>query len=297
MTADNKSLVQKFQRDIDTGRNAILDTYIGSSYADHNPPPFASKAPGMRGLKETFDLGLAMFSDFKHVIDDQVSEGDKVATRITGSGRHVGPFLGVPATNKVVTMSGIAIHRVADGRLVEHWGQVDALGLLTQLGAVPAPPAPPTPPTPVSRGVSSRPLGAEEMKGAIRRLFSEVMNGRNWPALSELLDPGYVNYTFPGPTPGPHGFRQAVEMFISAFPDMHIEVEDVIAEPDKAVSRGHFTGTHRGAFMNVPPTGKSVSVSYIDMWRAYDGRLVENWVQLDLLGALIQLGAIPAPAV
>src|SRR5262245_33760213 len=143
MASDNKSLVQHFQRDIDTGRSSILDTYIHPSYSDHNPAPFASKTPGIAGLKETFDIALDMFSEFKHVVEDQVSEGDKVASRITGSGIHSGPFMGIPATNKMVTMSGIAIHRIADGRLAEHWGQVDGIGLLAQMGAFPAPPAPP----------------------------------------------------------------------------------------------------------------------------------------------------------
>jgi hypothetical protein len=92
--ADNKTLIQQFQRDIDTGGSSILDNYIGSSYADHNPPPFASKTPGIAGLKETFETALGIFADFKHVVEEQVSEGDKVASRITGSGRHVGPFLG-----------------------------------------------------------------------------------------------------------------------------------------------------------------------------------------------------------
>jgi hypothetical protein len=56
MGDDNKTIVQKFQRDVDTGRASILDTYLGPGYQDHNPPPFASKTPGMAGFKETFDL-------------------------------------------------------------------------------------------------------------------------------------------------------------------------------------------------------------------------------------------------
>src|SRR6476661_2241725 len=115
--ADPKTILQNFQRDIDTGDPSILDRYIKSQYTDHNPPPFASKTPGMTGLKETFKISLDIFSEFKHVVDDQVQDGDKVATRITGSGRHVGSFLGIPPTNKMVTMSGIGMHRVVDGRL------------------------------------------------------------------------------------------------------------------------------------------------------------------------------------
>jgi steroid delta-isomerase-like uncharacterized protein len=294
--ADNKTIVGNFQRDIDTGKSSILDSYIGSPYTDHNPPPIASKTPGMAGLKETFDLALDIFSDFKHTVDDQVAEGDKVASRITGTGRHVGPFLGIPPSNKVVTMSGIAIHRVVNGKLAEHWGQVDGVGLLAQMGAFPAPPAaPPLPPPHIDRRVGDKVLSPDQMKALLRRAFDDVINRGNRGAASELLHPQYVNYSMPMSSPGPAGFNQVLDMFVSAFPDMHVVVEDIVAENDKAATRGHMTGTHRGTFMNVPATGKTVTAGYIDVWKAHDGRLVENWVQIDFFAMLVQLGAIPAP--
>lgn len=292
--SDRKTVVQDFQRDIDTGDASILNRYIKGDYVDHNPAPFASKAPGMAGFKETFRIGLDMFSEFKHVVDDQVAEGDKVATRITGSGRHVGAFLGIPPTNKMVTMSGIAIHRIADGRLVEHWGQVDGVGLLAQMGAIPAPPAPPKLPAPqIRRSAGDRVLSAQEMKDAIRSVF-DAMNRRDFAALGNLIHPDYVNYSMPMSSPGAQALSEVLGTFISAFPDMQIVLDDVIAEPDKVATRGHFTGTHRGAFMNVPPTGKQVTVGYIDVWKAHNGRLIENWVQMDMLGLLGQLGVGPA---
>src|SRR4029077_4170915 len=195
--------------------------------------------------------GLDMFSEFKHVIDDQVAEGSKVATRITGSGRHVGPFLNVPPCHKVVTMSGIAIHRVEHGKLVEHWGVVDAVSLLTQMGAMPPSPAPPTlPPPAIQRSAHDRVLSASDMRDRVHQVFG-AMNQRKFAALDDLIDPHYVNYSMPMTTPGPKGLHQVLDMFLGAFPDMHLGLEDVIAEADKAATRGHFTGTHKGAFMNV----------------------------------------------
>jgi len=293
---DPKSIVQQFQRDIDTGNPAILEKYIGESYVDHNPPPLASKTPGMPGLKETFQIALGVFSDFKHVVEDQVAEGDQIATRISASGRHVGDFLGIAPSNKIVTMSGIAIHRVANGKLAEHWGVVDAVGLLTQMGAIPPAPMPPPLPAPdIRRATSDRVMSADEMRASLRRLFESGMNRREGAVFDELIDPRYVNYSMPMATPGSAGLQQVVQMFTSAFPDMHIVVDDVIAEPDKAATRGHFTGSHRGPFMNVPATGKQVNVEYIDIWRAHNGRFVENWVQMDMMGLLVQLGVVPPP--
>lgn len=136
---DNKALVRRWLEAVDTGDVAVLGRYLAAAYVDHNPPPFPDLPPGRAGAERAFALALAAFSDFHHVIEDQIAEGDLVVSRIAGTGVHTGEFLGIPPTGRRVSMSGIAIHRVQDGRIVEHWAQIDALGLLQQLGAVPAP--------------------------------------------------------------------------------------------------------------------------------------------------------------
>ena len=79
------------------------------------------------------------FPGCHHTIEDQIAEGDKVATRVTWHGTHTGTFRGIPSTGKQVTMSGIDIVRIVGDQIVEHWSAFDALGLIQQLGAVPAP--------------------------------------------------------------------------------------------------------------------------------------------------------------
>jgi predicted ester cyclase len=74
---------------------------------------------------------------------------------------------------------------------------------------------------------------------------------------------------------------------------MHVTLEDEIAEGDKVITRGYFSGTHQGEFQGIPPTGKQIKVSYIDIWRVENGKLVENWIQMDMVGLLQQLGVIP----
>jgi steroid delta-isomerase-like uncharacterized protein len=102
-----------------------------------------------------------------------------------------------------------------------------------------------------------------------------------------------VNHDLPAPAPGPEGFKQVVGMFTESFPDMRIRLLDVIGEGDNVVTRGEWTGTHKGPFMGVPATGKSVTVKYIDIWRIDNGKAVENWVQMDFLGLMQQLGVVP----
>lgn len=136
---ENKALVRRYLEQVDIGDVAVVDEFIGLNYADHNPPPFPGLAPGIKGARQAFVLALAAFSDFHHTIEDQIAEGDKVVTRISAYGTHTGELLGIPPTGKHVTMTGITIHRIANGKLVEHWAQIDALGLLQQLGAVSLP--------------------------------------------------------------------------------------------------------------------------------------------------------------
>ena len=98
------------------------------------------------------------------------------------------------------------------------------------------------------------------------------------------------------PAPGPAGLRPVLRSFIAAFPDVRIHLDQVIGEGETVATRGRFTGTHKGAFMGVAATGKPVSANFVDFWRLRDGKAVENWVQMDLLGLMQQLGAIRSPA-
>jgi predicted ester cyclase len=132
-------------------------------------------------------------------------------------------------------------------------------------------------------------------KAMIRRMFEEGFNQNRASVIDELIAPNYVNHDLPAPVPGPEGWKQVVGMFRAAFPDMKITLEDVFADGDKVGTRGFFTGTHKGEFMGVSATGKPVKMKYIDLWRVVDGKLVDNWVQMDMLGMMQQLGAVPAP--
>lgn len=83
-------------------------------------------------------------------------------------------------------------------------------------------------------------------------------------------------------------------MLYKAFPDYHVTVEDQIAEGERVVTRWTCHGTHEGEFQGMPPTGKKMAMSEITIFRIANGKLVEGWSNLDMLGALQQLGAIPA---
>jgi predicted ester cyclase len=95
-------------------------------------------------------------------------------------------------------------------------------------------------------------MSAEENKARLQRLFAEGVNRGDLDVLDEVLSPTYVNYNLPAPTPGSDGFKQVVTMFRTAFPDLAVTVEEVIAEGDKVATRGSWRGTHHGEFMGIP---------------------------------------------
>jgi predicted ester cyclase len=152
----NKLLVRNYFRAIDAGDPAGLDQYVSVDYVDHNPQ-FPNLPPGIDGVREGIELALGAWSNFHHEIVDQIAEGDKVVSRINAYATHVGEFLGVQATHKEITMSGIAIHRIANGKLVEHWSNIDQVGVLKQLGVLPA-----ADPSPARKRPSRLPGGRDE---------------------------------------------------------------------------------------------------------------------------------------
>jgi predicted ester cyclase len=117
---------------------------VAADFVDHAPMP--GQAPGLEGVKRKWAMYLDAIPDFRVTIEDLVAEGDKVAVRRTYEGTHRGgPLLGIPATGKRFQFGGISIFRLANGRIAEHWEQLDRLALMQQLGVVPTPDAPSAP--------------------------------------------------------------------------------------------------------------------------------------------------------
>ena len=139
-------------------------------------------------------------------------------------------------------------------------------------------------------------MSTEDNKTLMRRFFEEVYTKKNLAAIEEFIAPNHIDHSAgaAGSPVGPEGSRQLIGMMLTAFPDMHITVEDMIAEGDKVVVRFTERGTQQGAFGSIPPTGKHVEVSTIDIVRIEGGKIAEEWGIDDMLGMLQQLGLVPA---
>jgi steroid delta-isomerase-like uncharacterized protein len=132
-------------------------------------------------------------------------------------------------------------------------------------------------------------------KALVRRGIEEVYNRGNLASVDEFAASDFVIHLPSEDINGPAGAKRYVAALRAAFPDLHITIEDQIAEGDRVVTRWTARGTHAGEFQGIPPTGKRGSMTGIDIDRVADGKVVECWVNSDDLGLLQQLGVIPVP--
>jgi steroid delta-isomerase-like uncharacterized protein len=138
-------------------------------------------------------------------------------------------------------------------------------------------------------------MSAEENKAAVRR-FLEGVNRGDLSAVDQFVTDDVVyHHAPPGLAAGKEGYRQLMSMYLTAFPDLHLTVEDLVCEGDRVAARLSGRGTHRGDLMGIAPTGKTVAADSITIMRFAGGKLAEEWEQVDLLGILQQIGAVPAP--
>ena len=138
-------------------------------------------------------------------------------------------------------------------------------------------------------------MPAEDPKAVIR-LWIAAWNAQDLDAAEELLAPEFVRHDANLPdVVGPQAERQLIAGNLAAFPDLHFEIEQLIAEGDLVAARYRVQGTHQGDFLGIPGTGRPVTIQAVESYRLAGGKLAEQWVVMDALGLLQQLGAVPGP--
>ncbi len=140
-------------------------------------------------------------------------------------------------------------------------------------------------------------MSAQENKAVVRRMLDELFNKGNLDLTEGSLAPDFVEHvpSMPEDLHGIEAFKQYVGGYRSAFPDIHIEVEDQVAEGDRVATRWTGTGTHEGELMGIAPTGNRVEVAGMVISRISGGKIAESWSNYDVMGMMQQLGVIPSP--
>lgn len=132
----------------------------------------------------------------------------------------------------------------------------------------------------------------------VRRFYTDFFNSGNFAAADEIVAPEFIEH-IPQPIPGarsttgPEAIRSFASMFRAAIPDLSVSVDDLIAAGDKVVTRVTWQGTQQGPLFGADPTGKRLRFTGIDIVRIRDGKFVEHWGEVDVLGVLDQLGFLP----
>ena len=137
MSETNKALIRRlFEEAVNKGNLSVVDENLSTDYVYREPT--VGERRGRVGSRELITMYRNAFPDVKLTIDEQIAEGDTVVTRWTGTGTHRGELFGVPPTGKTVRVQGVLVSRIANGKVVEETEIYDALGMLRQLGVVPA---------------------------------------------------------------------------------------------------------------------------------------------------------------
>jgi predicted ester cyclase len=277
------------------GNVNVADELIATDFTVHGAGGQAIQS-GRQGVKDLVLEWRRGFPDGQMRVLDEIGEGDLVGVRLLWTGTHLGPFYGVPPSGRQVTCISLGIDRIRDGKISEGWGELDMLGLMQRIGGVPgaassAPPGQgleePARPWPTLSPVSAN-------KTAVRRFLQSI---EDWDldAVREQCDAGsYVEHV---PGRGPLLLDEALSadaLLRASLPDLTFtpDEERMVAEGDRVLVRGTFSGTHTGApLFGAPPSGNELLWGGIDIFRVSAGRLTERWRCSDTLGLMQQAAA------
>lgn len=248
-THGNKELSLRIIEEVWNNRNlnAIDDVY-------------APSGDGHAAMKQFVGAYLDAFPDLHITVIDQIAEDDRVATRYTAEATHTGAFAGIPPTGERMRTTGIETHRFVDGQLVDVWNSIDLDGIAQQL-----------------RSISHRSI--------VRRWYGDYINSHNVDALDELVSPDFTSHFLSGAAGKDRNELKLIDgALFAALPDLHMTIEDIVAELDRVTVRYSSRATLNGS-------GTPVSGSGMDFFRVVEGKIAQRWAEMDYTGFLQSIGA------
>ncbi len=284
LAKENKALVLRLVDALNRDREAIVSKaseFLADDIVLHD-----AHGQDIRGIHDYVERHLRhlfeVYPDASIAVEDIIAEGDKVVARMNITGTQAReihhPLLDVPVTGRKVKMDVVYIERIAGDKIVEEWERQDTMGVLKQLGFAIMP---------------TENYEAKEIKALMHHWINESNKG-NAAAISvtdEICAPNIVVHSIAEST-GLDDYKRFMSEVRNAFPDIQLELHDMIVEGNEVAIRFTETGTHKGAFMGIPPTGKGVTIRGVEVDRIVGGKVVEIWSGLDALGLMQQLGFV-----
>ena len=300
---ENLNLVQNMYKALNKQDLDAHDEYWTKDMIWHGPPGFGDIF-GLEGFKyEVLEPFYKTFPDYHVVNEIEVADENWVAATGILTGTHSGQWLGFPATGRSVSMRFSDFWLVTDGKLAENWVMVDNIAVLHQIGAcsldwifVDE----------IKRSeenkktfnaVEKKSGSAEKNLDLVKKMCDAlVAPEHDLEAQKEFWKEDMIWH-------GPPGFgdiytlegflKDELSVFYEAFPDFNGDFDIIFANENLVAATGYVTGTHEGDWLGIPATGKPMKMRYSDFWLIRDGKLSENWVMLDHLGVLKQIGIDP----
>ena len=282
---ENKVLARRYYSELmSNGDLSFVDEYMLPEFEFSNP----THTEPYRGaeFKNLVTMLRGAFPDVKFTIEHLMGQDDTVVGHWTARGTHTGAplktFKGdVPAQGKPFVIDGMSWLRFKDGKFIEARINEDTLGLMMQIGGLPAPPQP----------ASDDSIEANE--ALVHRYFNDLMTGGDLSVIEEIIAENFSFHipTLPEPIRGRDGMRGFVNGLRTGFPDIKFTVERQAAEGNKVAARWFIEGTHNGPFLGMPPTGNHIKDQGIDIFIMANGKIAEIWVNENDMGLMKQLGA------
>lgn len=273
----NKTAATRFYEEVVNQRKFyLIDELASADFVDHNPDPGQEK--GLEGMKAMFRGFIEAFPDMYFRIDHMIAEGDRVGVRCTVTATHMGAFNGIPATGRKITVQGFDWTRYKNGKAVERWGVFDMAGMLQQLGVIPGP-------------------TGDELKKLSNKYYEtlDATKGDIASMRDKLVDPMCATY-FNGQGPLPLDAVQGMmKMFWGSFNDLKHDTQEQMCEGDVVYNRLTVSGTQTGEFNGIPASNKKAKIDVITCQKWANGKVVEQWINPDMVSLLQQIGAMPTP--
>lgn len=273
-TLQNKQTLRDFYDHVVNERKFYLvNEYVDESFTDHNPEPGQDNR--RTGIKPMFQGFVEAFPDLRMTYEHMVAEGDLVCARCTIKGTHLGTFNGVAPTGRNFEIQGFDWARFKNGKMTERWGVFDMASVMTGIGAVPGP-------------------SVGDLKNLSKSYYQQLdtLKGDIAGLRNQLLHPA-LETTFAGqPTMTIENVQGLLQTFWKAFPDIRHEVTGQVCEGNTVYNRMVVSATHKGAFAGVEPTNKTLKVDVMSCQTWQDGLLTEQWINIDMVGLLGQIGAL-----
>lgn len=304
---ENKAIVNSFVGALTNQHDPeAWERYCARDFRHHfNVPGVPGDITGIRALSESI---LAAFPDVRTKIDLLLSEGDCVVERATAVGTHSGNYNDVAPTGERFTWSETHIYRLRDGLIIEHWPEVRLERLMSQMQGRdgwftgPAKSLQSRLITTAVKGVAPLYRGerdvtikskqhlTERNRSVVRRYIDEFKNQQKFLVFPRLFARDFRHhFDFPNLPNSMETFVSMGQNFLSAFPDVRVDVQQLLADDQHVVERNVVYATHEGEFYGITPTGRTVTWSEVHIYRLRDGKIVENWPQVNFERILMQI--------